>query len=139
MDGLELKQLNSFLSAYANLNAKQGTLSVDAEFQAKGGRFDGYVKPFIHDLQVLDWKQENESLFQKMWEATAQLVGDVLTNHSDERIATRIPIRGTFDQPDTGVWPAIGGLLKNAFIVGLQRGLENSLGHKLTGETSAQK
>ena len=37
LEGLELKQLNPFLKAYANIDAEAGKLSVDAEFAAATG------------------------------------------------------------------------------------------------------
>jgi uncharacterized protein involved in outer membrane biogenesis len=123
-NGLEMKQLNPFLKAYADVDAEGGTISVDAEFQASHGRFEGYVKPFIQNMHVLNWKADNESIFRKLWEGVVQLVGNVLENPKHERIATKVPLSGNFDKPNTGAWAAIGGLLKNAFIVALQRGLE---------------
>lgn len=124
MNGLQAKQLNPFLKAYANVDAEAGTVSVDTSVEAKKGRFNGYVKPFIKDLKVLNWDEEKEGFFQKLWEGVVQVIGDVLENHKKDQIATKIPLSGSFDNPDVGTWSAIGGVLKNAFIVALRRGLE---------------
>lgn len=50
---LDMRQLNPFLRAYAHLDVERGTFSVDAEFAAKKGKFEGYVKPFMVKLDVL--------------------------------------------------------------------------------------
>jgi uncharacterized protein YhdP len=133
LDGLQLKQLNPFLRAYANVDAEAGTISIDAELAASRGRFRGYAKPFIKDLQVANWKDEHKNVFAKLWESAVQLVGDVLKDDSKDRIATRIPLSGSTDSPDADIWSTLGGLLKNAFIVSLRRGLEGSV--KLGGNT----
>jgi Domain of Unknown Function (DUF748) len=130
LDGLQLKQLNPFLRAYANVDAEAGTISLDAEFAASHGRFRGYAKPFIHDLELVNWNDQNKNFFGKLWESAAQLVADVLKNHSDERVATRIPFEGAIDNPSPDIWSTVGGLLKNAFLVSLRRGLEGSIGAK---------
>jgi uncharacterized protein YhdP len=127
LDGLELKQLNPFLKAYANVDAEAGTFSLDAEFAASQGKFKGYAKPFIKGLQVLKWNEEKEGFFGKLWEGVVQVLGDVLEDHSKDRIATRVPFQGAIEDPKAGVWATIGGLLKNAFLQSLRRGLEGSI------------
>ena len=127
LDDLELKQLNDFLKAYANVDAEKGTISMDAEFSASGGKFKGYVKPFIDDLQILKWNEEKESFFGKLWEGLVEVASEIITNQKKDEIATRIPFSGDVEAPEAGIWPTIGGLLKNAFLQALRRGLERSI------------
>jgi hypothetical protein len=61
LDGLDIRELNPYLRAYANVDAEQGTFAMDAELAARDGRFNGYVKPFVKDLDVLRWKEERAS------------------------------------------------------------------------------
>jgi uncharacterized protein involved in outer membrane biogenesis len=128
LDGLELKQINQFLQAYANVDAEAGTISMDSEFSAKNGKFEGYAKPFIDHLQVLKWNEEKEGFFGKIWEAVAEAAGELLEDQDKDRIATRIPLRGSVEEPAADVWTTIGGILKNAFLESLRRGLEGSIG-----------
>ena len=127
LDGLKIKQLNEFLQAYANVDAEKGTFSMDAEFSASQGRFRGYAKPFVKDLQVLQWEDEKEGFFGKLWEGAVQAVSEVFTNQPRDQLATRIPFSGSFEQPDTNLWATIGGVLQNAFLQSLRRGLEGSV------------
>jgi uncharacterized protein YhdP len=126
LSDLQLKQLNPFLRAYASVDAEAGTFAMDAAFEASHGKFNGYVKPFIKDLNVLNWKKD-ENVFKKLWEGTVQLMGDLFENHSEGRIATRIPFHGTIDDPSPNLLATLGGILKNAFLKALQRGLEGSV------------
>jgi hypothetical protein len=139
LEGLELKQLNPFLQAYANVDAEAGTISLDAEFAASKGKFEGYAKPFIKDLQVLKWNEEKEGFFGKLWEGVVQVAADILEDHSKDRIATRVPFKGEIDDPKAGIWETIGGLLKNAFLQSLRRGLEGSISIGKNAQRSAAK
>jgi hypothetical protein len=127
LEHLNLEQLNDFLKAYASVDAEKGKLSVDAEFAASRGRFRGYVKPFIDDLQVLDWGREREGFFNKVWQGVVEVVGEVLEDQDKDRIATRVPFAGTIEDPEADVWSTIGGVLKNAFLEALRRGIEGEV------------
>jgi hypothetical protein len=132
LNRLNITQLNSYLRAYGNVDAERGKLSVDAEFAAARGRFRGYVKPFIDDLDVLRWDQEKEGLPGKLWEGLIEVVGEVLEDQDKDRIATRVPFSGSIENPDADIWSTVGGLLKNAFIESLRRGLEDKVGISLS-------
>src|SRR5688572_13876008 len=80
LDGLQMKELNSYLRAYANVDAEKGTFSMDAEFAARKGRFDGYVKPFIKDLDVLSWRKEDESVPNRIWQGIVGTAASILEN-----------------------------------------------------------
>jgi hypothetical protein len=137
LNGLELTQLNSYLRAFANVDVEKGTFSLDAEFAAKNGEFEGYVKPFIDKLDVLRWNQEEESFVNKLWQGAVELTSELLQDQSKDRTASRVPIKGRFEQPDIGVWSAVGSLLRNAFIEALRRGLEGSVDvQKVAGKES---
>jgi hypothetical protein len=127
LDRLQLPQLNDYLRAYANVDAERGTFSLDAEFAASKGRFRGYVKPFIDDLQVLRWNQEEESLPNKLWQGLVDVAGEILEDQKRDRIATKVPFQGRLEDPEADVWATIGGLLRNGFIEALRRGVEGSI------------
>jgi uncharacterized protein YhdP len=127
LSDLELKQLNDFLQAYANVDAEAGTFSLDAEFSASHGKFRGYAKPFVKHLQLLRWNEEKENFFGKLWEGFVQVVSEIFENHKTDRIATRIPFSGSIEDPGADIFATIGGVLKNAFLQSLRRGIEGSV------------
>jgi hypothetical protein len=127
LDKLDLTQANEFLRAYASIDAERGTLSLDGEFAAAKGRFRGYVKPFIEELDVLRWGEEKENVINQLWQGLVELAGTILEDPDKSRIATRIPFAGTIDDPAASVWSTIGGLLRNAFIESLRRGFEGKV------------
>jgi hypothetical protein len=132
LEGVGLPALNDMLRAYANVDAEGGTFSAYAELAAADGAFEGYVKPLMKDIQVARWR-DDESLARKVWEGIVQFTAKVLENPDEQRVATRIPLKGRFEQPQPDLWATIGGLLRNAFVQALLPGIEGSIGAPVEG------
>ncbi|HEX5658878.1 MAG TPA: DUF748 domain-containing protein [Polyangiales bacterium] len=128
LEQLQIKELNDFLQAYANVDAEKGTLNVYTEVESKNGRSNGYVKPMLIDLKILRWKDEKEGFFGKLWEGMAELGKDILRNRDKKQVATRIPLSGRIEKPDADIFATVMEVLRNAFIEALRRGLEPALG-----------
>jgi hypothetical protein len=134
LENLEVKELNDFLKAYANVDAEKGRISVFTEVAAAGGRFHGYVKPLIRDLDLLKWKDEKEGVFGKLWEGLVGAAATLFENHKKEQIATKIPFSGKVESPDADIPETVLYVLKNAFIRALQFGLDRDIGDAKGGD-----
>jgi uncharacterized protein involved in outer membrane biogenesis len=126
--GVDLREFNDFLRAYANLDVERGRASIYAEVQARRGAFKGYVKPLFEDLDVLRWEEEDESVPEKAWQAVAGTAAELLENQDKDRLATKVPLEGTFDNPNPELWATVGGVLRNAFVEAFLHGVEGEIG-----------
>jgi hypothetical protein len=124
LERLRLPQLNAFLKAYVNVDVEKGSLSLYSVLRSKQGNFRGYVKPMVEGLDVLRWKEEDERPIEKLWQALVGGAAELLENQPNDRLATRIPLSGHFNQPDVNGWTAALSLLRNAFIEALRHGLD---------------
>ncbi len=133
-----LTDLNAFLRAYGNFDVEAGTFDMFGEVESNQGKFKGYVKPFFAEVEVVSWQEdlEEKGVLQTMWESAVGVAGDVLENPSTDEVATRVPIEGEVGDPEVGILPTIGNLLKNAFIQALIPGIEGALGNGGNGEKS---
>jgi hypothetical protein len=127
LQDLALTELNDFLRAYGKFDAESGTFSLDSELSASDGAFRGYAKPFVRDLEVADFSDRDKNFLTKTWEGVVEVTSDLLEDQARDTIATRIPLSGRLEEPSADVWATIGGLLRNAFIQSLRRGLEGEL------------
>ncbi len=124
---MDITKLNDFLSAYAKLSVRQGTISVYTEAAAKDGKIAGYTKPIIKDLKVVNWKDDKGHPLKLAWEAVVSAAAWVIKNHGKDQLATKAEFSGDLKDPDFNVWNIVGQLLRNGFIQALYPALENSI------------
>lgn len=134
LEKLEIKELNDFLKAYANVDAEKGRVSVFTEVTAARGRFNGYVKPLVRDLDLLKWKDEDEGVVGKLWEGLVGAGAALFENQKEDQIATKIPFSGKVESPSADIGETVLYVLKNAFIRALQFGLDRDVGGAEKGD-----
>jgi hypothetical protein len=117
---IDLTKLNDLMRAYAKLDFESGKGDFVMELDARDGQLNGYAKPLFHDMKIFSWKQdvkeEHENPFEVAWQAVAQVVTSIFTNHKEDQFATRVPISGRIDDKKFGTWRAIVNVLHNAFV-----------------------
>jgi hypothetical protein len=122
---IRLTELNDFLRAYGGFDVADGQLSVYTEVSAEDGRYEGYVKPIVTELDVLS-EEPGDDFLDRVWEGFVGVVAEVFENQFSGRQATRIPIEGTWGDPaPDSLLTAIGNVLYNAFIRALPPRLEH--------------
>lgn len=139
LTNVDLVEMNSFFKAYGNFDVSKGNLGLYAEFAAKDGRFKGYVKPLIKDLQVLDLDKEEGNIGHVLWETLIGTVAQIFKNQPKDQLATKIPIEGKFDNPESSLWTAIVYVLKNAFVSALKPSIDNTINIGNVGEKEDKK
>lgn len=122
-----LVELNDFFQAYAKVDVNKGTFGLYAEAAAKDGKFAGYIKPLIKDLDILGKEDRDDNILRKLWEGFAGSVGQIFKNQPQDQVATKIPFEGNIDAPNTNLWYAILHILRNAFVQALQPAIDNEI------------
>lgn len=126
LKNLRLPELNDYLRHYLAVVARDGRLSLFAESSAKEGRFRGYVKPIVKDLDVLKIKRDR-TMGEAVKAFFVKIMSSVFENKPQEQLATKIEFAGDFADPQIGVWDAVLEFLRNAFGQALPAGLEGSV------------
>lgn len=119
--------LNDFMRAYANVDVNKGTFGLYTEVAAKNGKFDGYVKPLITDLDVVEWTKEEGNFLQIAYESLIGTAAWILKNHRKDQLATKVYLSGDLKEPRVGIGGAILGVLKNAFISALKPAIDREI------------
>jgi hypothetical protein len=122
-----LVKMNDFFKAYAKADVNKGTFGLYTEIAAKDGRFAGYVKPMIKDLDVLGKEDRKDNILQKAWEGIVGGAGQIFKNQNKDRVATKIPFKGKVDDPRANVWYAITHVLQNAFVRAIQPTIDQDI------------
>ena len=120
MQRLPVKHIDHLISFYTPFDVEAGQLDFAMEFAAKQGQVSGYVKAGIYGLSVFDWQQDvvedGDNPFQWIFEAVTGGISELFEGGKKDLIATRIPLEGQIDDIKTPLWPAIVGIVRNAFI-----------------------
>jgi hypothetical protein len=127
LENTSLPKVNEFFKAYGKFDVESGTFGLYTEIAAADGKFVGYVKPVIKDLKILGEQDRKDNIFQKMWESIVGAAAMVLKNPKEKQVATKVPIRGTFEKTTVGVWYAVIDLLRNAFIQAIQPSIDHEI------------
>jgi len=122
-----LVKLNEFFQAYAKVDVNKGRFGLYAEAAGKDGRFKGYVKPLIQDLDILGKEDRHDNILRKLWEGVVGTVGEVFENQREDQLATKVPFEGSLKNPDSNTWQAIGAVLQNAFIRAIQPSIDQEI------------
>jgi hypothetical protein len=119
--------LNKLLEAYGHMNAKQGTFAFFSEMAVKDNRIDGYLKPFLKDVQVYDPTQDKEkAASQQVYEAVVNGVLDLFKSRPTGQVATETDVSGPVENPRTSTWQILEKLVQNAFFKAILPGFKES-------------
>ncbi len=141
IENTDLTELNDMFKAYGNFDVNKGHFGMYTEIAAKNGKFQGYVKPLIQDLDIVSWKGQDkkDGFFQKIWESVVGGVTQVFKNQPKDQFATKINFSGNMDDPKINIMQAVVTVLQNAFIRSLQPAIDNQINLAKVGEEDGKK
>ncbi|MCF3651507.1 DUF748 domain-containing protein [Synoicihabitans lomoniglobus] len=129
---VDLPRLNDFLRAHAGVDVSAGTISVFAEMQARDGRFEGYVKPFLENVDFSDYPLQDKPILGSLWEAGVSFLATIFKNHERDQLGTRLPFSGELGDANVDTLRTIGGIVRHAFIQAFSEQLDHSIGEDET-------
>jgi len=128
LTNVNLVALNDFLKAYGKFDVERGTFALFTSFAVADGKYDGYAKVFFENLDVFAWEKERKkNILEIFWQAIVGGVSTIFRNLPNDRLATKIPISGSYENADVGTWSAVATLLRNAFISALVPKLDGTV------------
>ena len=128
IENTDMRRMNDLLRAYGNFDVVAGNFSVYSEIKIRQGTIDGYVKPLFSDMKVYDRRQDAEkSMFRKLYEGLVGGISGLLQNRPRSEVATKVPISGDVEAPQTSTWETIVRLIQNAFFKAILPGFEKEV------------
>jgi hypothetical protein len=129
---LEVKQValpkvNPWLREFIKADAESGDFELFLEIAAADGKFKGYAKPILRNVNITSPQEKEENPFRKLWEGIVEFAANVFENDEEEQVAARVPFTGTIENPEASIWPTIVSVVRNAFVGAFARSLEGSI------------
>lgn len=132
---VKLPQVNPWLRQYIKADAEAGDFELYLELAAADGKFKGYAKPVLRNVNIYSSEEPEKNPLKRIWEGLVDFAANVLENHEKEQVAARIPFTGTIDNPQSSVLATIASVLHNAFVGAFARSLEGSISVRAVRET----
>lgn len=122
---LNLTQLNPFLEHYAGIDLEKGNLRAFSEVTIKDNKMNMYVKPFIEDVDLINFPEDLKKPKKFLIELLAAMSAWLTKSGKTDKTAFVIPIQGATDNPQVKIWTTIKTGLINGFIRPLEEKFED--------------
>lgn len=122
----QVTALNKLLEAHGRMDAKQGVFAFFSDMKVKNNRIEGYVKPFLKDVELYDPEQDaDKPTIRKLYEAVANGMLELFTSTpTTKQVATKTDVSGPVVTPQTSTWQFLKNSFKNAFFKAILPGFE---------------
>jgi hypothetical protein len=127
IEKIDVPRINPWLEAYLNADAKKGRVDLYMEVASAQGRYKGYAKPIVKDVQFLSLSDPVKHPVKSLWEGTLQLASKVFKNQPKDQVAAKVPFSGTIAGTNTDILPAIASVLRNAFVSAFTHSIDSSI------------
>jgi hypothetical protein len=119
---LQAKSLNAITKEYGKFDFEKGDIDLVTEVSVRKGLMNGYVKPLLSDIEIAgekDKTRDKDNIFKRWWENLVGAAEEVVENQPISQSGTKIPIKGSLNDPEPKMWDAVVGVLRNAFVSAL--------------------
>jgi hypothetical protein len=123
---VKLRKVNPWLREFIKADAESGDFELFMEIAAAEGKFKGYAKPILQNVNMTS-SEEKDGALRKLWEGVLDFAANVLENDKEEQVAARAPFTGTIENPEANIWETIASVVQNAFVSAFARSLEGSI------------
>jgi hypothetical protein len=124
---VKLPKVNPWLREYIKADAEAGDFELYMELAAADGKFKGYAKPIMENVDMYRSGEPEKNPLKRLWEGFLDFAAKVLENPEEKQVAARIPFTGTIKDPETSLFATISSVLRNAFVSAFARSLEGSI------------
>ncbi len=126
-ENADLTAFNDFSKAYGKVTLERGELNFYTELAGTNGELQGYVKPLLKDLKFIDFEKEKSKPLQMIWEGVVSGVLEIFENQKKDQFGSKVPLSGRYDNTKTKILPALGSIIKNAFIQALKSDTDGTI------------
>jgi hypothetical protein len=121
---IPLVKLNDFARAYGHFDFKSGTLRLATQVESMNGSFKGYVEPVFDNMNIGAAAEEKQNPLSGLWASIVDGLTKIIRNQPKNRFGTRVPISGSFDQPQPAIITTVFNVFRNAFVKAFEGKLE---------------
>lgn len=114
LEELALKDATGLLASTAGFRPEGGTLSMDADLSAAGGRVKGMSRASLSGMRVTDIGREDEGLAGQLWDRARKVAEPHVGKQRSSNVRVRVPIDTRLDDPAGGIMAAAAEVMQAA-------------------------
>ena len=118
--------MNHLQRADASLDVSKGRREVHGQIAMRDGHYEGFVNPFLDQLNFSDFNGGKKTLGQRVWKSLVAAAINLTKNKNSRKFATRIPFAGDGGRMDAQTWRSIENALQLGFVAALPAGFEGT-------------
>jgi hypothetical protein len=92
---------------------------------ASKGDFNGHVEPVFEHISIFSPLHDSENPINFVWQAIVGGLTKLIRNHPTDRFGTRVPVHGTFENPEPAILTTVLNVFRNAIIKPFEATLEH--------------
>ncbi|MGH8176368.1 MAG: DUF748 domain-containing protein [Steroidobacter sp.] len=127
LENVQLPKVNPWLREFIKADAEGGDFQLYLEIAAAEGKFKGYAKPVMQNVNIYSSEEPEENPLRRLWEGVVEFAANVFENQEEDQVAARVPFSGTIQNPESSIFETIVSVLRNAFVSAFARSLEGSI------------
>lgn len=125
----DITALNDLTLHYAGIDFEEGKFELASELAIADGYMKGYFKPLMTDTKIVDkWSDEDTNIFKIAWESFVGLFKFVLKNQGTDTLATNIPIEGSVENTEIGIWSSVFNIFENGWFNAFDSNVDDTIG-----------
>jgi hypothetical protein len=124
---VNMPALNDFFAAYSKVDIEKGVFNLYSEVAVNDGKITGYVKPIAQNIKVVDWEEDKKNPINLVWQSIVGVVAEFFENQKENQFATKVPLQGDLKNIESGVWPSIWNVFRNAFVQAFERNTDDTV------------
>ena len=126
-ESVALPAINNFTNKFIGVDFAGGNLGIYSEIAAKDARVNGYVKPVLTEVNMVDTETQDTNPFDVIWESIVSVFTEVTENQEEDQFAMRIPLEGSLDNPESNPWQVVGSIFRNGFVKAFSRNVDGDV------------
>lgn len=122
----DVTALNDVIKNFIGVDFQSGTFELYSEFAIADAYLKGYIKPMFIDTKLLG-KDDDNGILEKLWEGFVGVFKFLLKNQGTDTLATRAPLEGDLNKVETGIWPTVLNIFKNAWFEAFKGNIDENI------------
>lgn len=127
LENVNMTEWRDFFLAYSQVEIKSGSFNLYSEIYMNDGLITGFVIPEATNIEVTAVDVRERKAMNQIWLSIVGFFSDLLEKREHNQFATKVPLSGNLNVPETKVWPTVWNTFSNGFVKAFEQKTDNTI------------